>query len=28
MDVAAGGDYVWVATPGGLVRFLRRVLAP
>lgn len=28
MDVAAGGDYVWVATPGGVVRFLRRVLMP
>jgi hypothetical protein len=27
-DVAASGDHVWVATPGGLVRFQRRVLAP
>lgn len=28
LDVAAAGDYVWVATPGGVVRFLRRVLVP
>jgi hypothetical protein len=28
LDVAAEGDYVWVATPGGVVRFLRRVLVP
>jgi len=27
-DVAAGGEYVWVATPGGVVRFQRRVLMP
>jgi len=28
LDVAAEGDYVWVATPGGVVRLLRRVLVP
>jgi len=28
LDVAAAGDYVWVATPGGVVRFLRSVLVP
>ena len=28
LDVAAAGDYVWVATPGGVARFLRRVLVP
>jgi ligand-binding sensor domain-containing protein len=28
LDVAAAGDYVWVATPGGVVRLLRRVLVP
>ncbi len=27
-DLAAGGDYVWVATPFGVVRLLRSVLAP
>ncbi len=27
-DVAAGGDYVWAATPLGVVRLERRVLAP
>ncbi len=27
-DVAADDDHVWVATPGGVVRFLRRVLVP
>lgn len=27
MDVAAGGDYLWVATPGGVVRFLKRAWA-
>jgi len=27
-DVASGGEFVWVATPGGVVRFLRRVLVP
>jgi ligand-binding sensor domain-containing protein len=27
-DVAADGEHVWVATPGGVVRLLRRVLAP
>jgi hypothetical protein len=27
-DVAADDDDVWVATPGGVVRFLRRVLTP
>ena len=27
-DVAADDDHVWVATPGGVVRFLRRMLVP
>jgi hypothetical protein len=27
-DVAAGGDWVWAATPAGVVRLARRVLGP
>jgi len=27
-DVAAGRDYVWAATAGGVVRLERRVLVP
>lgn len=27
-DLAADDEHVWVATPGGVVRFLRRVLTP
>ncbi|MBI1723341.1 MAG: hypothetical protein HYR48_05475 [Gemmatimonadetes bacterium] len=27
-DIAAGRDHVWIATPAGLVRYAKRVLAP